>query len=52
MIDVHIVVENSMLVTIQFQDALGIRHSKILEVQQRMGQMFSNQLHKPGKLSK
>lgn len=49
--NVHIVIEDSMLVAIQLQNALGICHSEILEVQQGMGQVFSNQLNKPGKLS-
>jgi hypothetical protein len=49
--NVHIVIEDSMFVAIQLQDALGICHSEILEVQQGMGQVFSNQLNKPGKLS-
>ena len=40
-----------MLVAIQLQDALCIRHSEILEMQQGMGQVFSDQLNKPGKLS-
>jgi hypothetical protein len=49
MVNVHIVIEDSMFVAIQLQEALGVRHSEILEVQQGMGQVFSNQLHKPGK---
>ena len=46
----HIVIEDSMFAAIRLQEALGIRNSEILEVQQRMGQVFSNQLNKPDKL--
>jgi hypothetical protein len=46
----HIIIEDSMFAAIRLQEALGIRYSEILEVQQRMGQVFSNQLNKPGKL--
>jgi hypothetical protein len=49
--NVHIVIEDSMFVAIQLQDALGICHPEILEVQQGMGQIFSNQLNKSGKSS-
>ena len=49
--NVHIVIEDCMLVAIQLQDALCIRHSEVLEVQQGMGQVLSDQLNKPGKLS-
>jgi hypothetical protein len=50
-INVHIVIEDCMLVAIRLQDALRVRHSEILEVQQGMGQVFPDQLNKPGKLS-
>jgi hypothetical protein len=37
MTDIHIVIEDRVLVAIQLQEALGICHSEILEVQQGMG---------------
>jgi hypothetical protein len=37
MTDAHIVIEDSVLVTIQLQETLRICHSEILKVQQGMG---------------
>lgn len=49
--DAHIVIEDRVLAAIQLQEALCICHPKILEVQQTMRYVLSDQLNKPGKSS-
>ena len=42
MSDAHIVIEDSVFVAIQLQEALCICHAEILEVQQAMRYIFSD----------